>query len=258
MDGIDVAAEKLRDALHDLSGCGLIHSLQIAKQGLPSRWFPVDGNDGNWDAREGALRSKLVEFWEAWDAAIVQLNVLPTFTLDRLNDLSGRRFWADRVRRALNSIAEWPAHSQPNPRTGHGVDVPCIVAKLQWSEVPDWQPHFQVLAEAERDLFAVRNVPVTLQQAEDAATYRDLTQQIESIERETVSKPSAAQRQFQGPRRGLQKKFVDLAISEGITDANILNTRCGGSAENARQAMSRFAEYITQQRSKATARKRKS
>ena len=54
-----------------------------------------------------------------------------------------------------------------------------------------------------------------------------------------------------GPKRGLQKKYVELAIREGITDANSLTSRCGGSAENARQAMSTYRDYITQERAKS-------
>jgi hypothetical protein len=53
-----------------------------------------------------------------------------------------------------------------------------------------------------------------------------------------------------GPKRGLQKKYVELAIREGVTDANTLTERCGGSAANARKATSKFADYIRIEREK--------
>lgn len=139
------ASEHIRTWL-SLSKQELLTSMPEATSFIQSGAEPATG----WPKIWSTLNTCLAEFWPRHELAHRALTGLPQSIQAALDNLE-RPGWAQRLRRVLDALAEWPATGGIDEIDSHP-----LITKLSWSDLPDWNPLFRAMTDAQRDLYSLR------------------------------------------------------------------------------------------------------
>ena len=131
---LSLAKQELLTSIPDATS--LIHTGPEPAAGWPRIW--------------SALNTCLADFWPRHELTQSALTGLPAAIQVALDNLE-RPGWVQRLRRVLDALAEWPAVGGMDEIDSHP-----LIVKLSWSELPDWNPLFRAMADAQRDLYSLR------------------------------------------------------------------------------------------------------